>query len=311
MKDQKYFEIYFFAKYIRKIETAIANHYDFSDIRCPIHLSIGQELVAASFSEVFEIEDQVFSSHRSHAHYFAKNGNLEKFIHEIHGKIDGCSSGLGGSMHLIDLSANFLGSTAIVSNSIPIAVGAALGNKINRSKHLVFSFFGDAATEEGVFFESLNFASLKKLPMVFVCENNSKSVNTDISERQPSDRNNCAIAKSLGIKAYRLNERNPIIFIEELISLMAEVRDTLEPTYVEIDTSLMVEHCGPRYEIDLEKDPLEILRKKLLEKDIKKMQSLDESLKLIDHELLSAFDSAHLSNYISMREASEFVYAKN
>ena len=133
-------------------------------MRCPTHLSIGQEAVSAAFSEVVNKKDFAVSSHRAHVHYLAKGGNLKKMIAEIYGKKTGCSKGKGGSMHLIDLDVNFMGSSAIVGNSIPIGTGLALSAKINNTNQKSFIFFGDGATEQGVFYESINFAAVKNLP---------------------------------------------------------------------------------------------------------------------------------------------------
>jgi pyruvate dehydrogenase E1 component alpha subunit len=157
-------------------------------MRCPTHLSIGQEAGAASSGLALNHNDIAISYHRSHAHFLAKGGNPKKLFAEIHGFNEGCSKGVGGSMHLIDLKNNFYGSTAIVSNSIPIGVGLAYSLKLAKKKNLVCIYIGDAAVEEGVFFESINFSILKKLPVVFICENNFFSVYTHISNRQPAQR---------------------------------------------------------------------------------------------------------------------------
>ena len=129
--------------------------------------------------------DCAVSSHRAHAHYLAKGGNLKGLIAEIYGKETGCSKGIGGSMHLIDKSVNFMGSTAIVGNSIPVGVGLALAQKQAALQQISCIYFGDGATEEGVYYESLNFAAVKSLPALFVCEQNLYSVYSPLSVRQP------------------------------------------------------------------------------------------------------------------------------
>ena len=137
---------------IRAVEQEIAKRYHEGKMRCPTHLSVGQEAVPAAFSEIVLKNDFAVSSHRGHAHYLAKGGNLKAMIAEIYGKKTGCSKGKGGSMHLNDLSVNFMGTSAIVGNSIPIGVGLALAAKIKKTKQISFIFHGDAAVEEGVFF---------------------------------------------------------------------------------------------------------------------------------------------------------------
>ena len=154
-------------------------------MRCPTHFSIGQEAVAAGVCKSLRLEDYVISAHRSHAHYIGKGGNLRAMFAELYGKVDGCASGKGGSMHLIDLSVNFLGCVPIVGSTIPIGVGAAFGAMLQDRAAVTVIFFGDAATETGVFHESVNFAAVHHLPVLFVCENNLYSVNTPLDVRQP------------------------------------------------------------------------------------------------------------------------------
>jgi len=157
---------------IRILEETISENYQKQKMRCPIHLSIGQEAIAAGICQNLNDKDQVISNHRCHAHYLAKGGSVKKMIAELHGSPDGCSGGRGGSMHLFDEKKGVLTSVPIVSSSIPVGVGAALYFKYLNKKNISVIFFGDAAIEEGVFYESLNYAKLLSLPVLFVCENN-------------------------------------------------------------------------------------------------------------------------------------------
>ena len=157
-------------------------------MRCPTHLSVGQELVSAVFSLIAKKKDYAVSTHRGHAHYLAKGGSLKKMIAEIYGKETGTSRGKGGSMHLIDLNVNFMGTSAIVGNSIPVGVGLGLAIKLKNEKKISFVFLGDGAIEEGVFYESLNFAIVKQIPVIFICENNLYSVYSSLKVRQPLKR---------------------------------------------------------------------------------------------------------------------------
>ena len=149
---------------IRMVEESIAEKYSEGKMRCPTHLSIGQEAIATGVCSALEKKDLVLSTHRAHAHYLAKGGSLKSMIAEIYGKVTGCSMGMGGSMHLIDKRAGFMGSTAIVGNTIPVAVGLALSIKLKRRKNISCVFFGDGAVEEGVFYEAVNFAIVKNFP---------------------------------------------------------------------------------------------------------------------------------------------------
>ena len=135
-------------------------------MRCPVHLSVGQEAPSAAINIFLKKTDFAISYHRAHAHYLAKDCSLKKMIAEIYGKASGCSNGFGGSMHLVD-EKNFIGSTAIVSNSIPVGAGYAYSILNNSKNNKVCIYIGDASCEEGVFFETLNFVVLKKLPVIF------------------------------------------------------------------------------------------------------------------------------------------------
>lgn len=150
-------------------------------VKCPVHLSLGQEYAPSEIHKYIKPEDWLFSTHRNHGHYLAKGGSEEKLWNEIKGKRTGINRGLAGSQCYSDPSINFHASS-IVGGSIGIACGTALALK--GSGRIVVCCFGDAATETGVFWESLGFAALKSLPMLFVCENNGMSVNIPVEERQ-------------------------------------------------------------------------------------------------------------------------------
>jgi TPP-dependent pyruvate/acetoin dehydrogenase alpha subunit len=230
---------------IRLIEEAIAERYVEKKMRCPIHLSIGQEAIAVGVCAHLRESDYAVSGHRAHAHYLAKGGDLKKMVAEIYGKKTGCCGGRGGSMHLIDLEVGFLGSTPIVAGSIPIGVGAAFGSVLKGEKRIVAIFFGEGATEEGVFAESLNFAALKNLPVLFVCENNLYSVYSPLEVRQPKGRSIPLLAEAHQIFALK-GDGNSL----EEVSLLAEkgvehIHQGRGPCLLELATYRFREHCGP------------------------------------------------------------------
>lgn len=230
---------------IRMVEEAIALKYHEQKMRCPVHLSIGQEGVAVGVCAGLSNNDYVVSGHRAHAHYLAKGGDLKKMLAEIYGKKSGCCQGRGGSMHLIDLGVGFLGSTPIVGGSIPIGVGAAFGSVLKGEERVVAIFFGEGATEEGVFSESLNFAALEKLPVLFVCENNLYSVYSPLHVRQPLARSIPRIAEAHGILSlcgdgYHLDEVRSITEIG-----IKHIRSGYGPVLLEFSTYRFREHCGP------------------------------------------------------------------
>lgn len=230
---------------IRMIEEAIADRYKEQKMRCPVHLSIGQEAIAVGVCAHLTKEDLVVSSHRAHAHYLAKGGSLKAMIAEIYGKETGCAHGRGGSMHLTDLDAGFLASTPIVGGTIPIGVGAAFAISMKGEKRVMVIFLGEGATEEGVFAESLNFAALKNLPVLFVCENNLYSVYSPMEVRQPVTRDRALLAQAHGLIAFE-GDGNDV----EKVSLLAKealslIRADKGPVYLELSTYRHREHCGP------------------------------------------------------------------
>ncbi|HET6882539.1 MAG TPA: thiamine pyrophosphate-dependent dehydrogenase E1 component subunit alpha, partial [Pirellulales bacterium] len=186
---------------IRLIEEGIARTYADQQMRCPVHLCTGQEAVAAGVCAALDDSAQVMSTHRAHGHYLAKGGNLRAMLAEMYGKATGCAGGYGGSMHLIDLSAGFLGAAPIVGSTIPIAVGVAFGSSLRGENRVVVAFFGEGATEEGAFHEAMNFAALKRLPVLFVCENNLYSVYSPLGVRQPAARSVWQTAAGHGIES--------------------------------------------------------------------------------------------------------------
>ena len=232
---------------IRMVEERIADLYPEQEMRCPVHLCIGQEAVAVGVCTNLLKEDYVLSNHRSHGHYLAKGGSLKAMIAEMYGKATGCARGRGGSMHLIDLSAGFLGSAPIVASTIPIAVGAALGEKMRNKNIVSVVFFGDGAIEEGTFHESINFAVLKKLPVIFVCENNLYSLYSPLSVRQPERREIFMLANGYGIESHQA-DGNDVIEVYNLSTQAIRKARGNNPVFLEFKTYRWREHCGPNYD---------------------------------------------------------------
>jgi pyruvate dehydrogenase E1 component alpha subunit len=236
---------------IRLVEEGIADLYPEQEMRCPVHLCIGQEAIPVGVCSVLKNEDIVMGNHRSHGHYLAKGGDLKSMMAEIYGKATGCSKGKGGSMHLIDLSVNFLGTTPIVASIVPIAVGTAFAAYLKDEIRVTVIFLGRAATEEGVFAESLNFAALKKLPVVFVSEDNFFSVYTPLSERQPKERENIEIAKAFGVQSAK-GDGNDVQTVYNLSEkAVRHAREGKGPYFLEFETYRWREHCGPNFDNDL------------------------------------------------------------
>ncbi len=236
---------------VRMIEEAIAREYPKGEMRCPVHLSIGQEAVAVGVGAALERTDPAVSTHRSHAHYLAKGGDLKRFYAELFGKEAGCAKGRGGSMHLIDLDVGFEGSTAIVGNTIPVGVGLALGTQVRGENAVTCIFVGDGALEEGVFFESANFAVVRKLPVLFICENNNYSVYSPIRVRQPTGRKIHEFASSIGLHS-QSHDGNDVFSVAETVkAAVDDVRAGKGPAFLEFATYRWLEHCGPYYDDNL------------------------------------------------------------
>ena len=251
-KDKSLNERLYYSLYrIRRVEEEIADIYPTDKIKSPVHLSIGQEAISVAVCDALNRDDIVFGTYRGHALYLAKGGDLKGMIAELYGKIDGCAKGKGGSMHLVDIDKGIMGTSAIVATTIPDAVGYAYALKYQRKDSIVVSFFGDGAVEEGVFYESINFAALKHLPIIFICENNSYAIHTHQLKRQ-SVANICERVVSFGIKAERIND-NDVLSLRERISGNIESLRNGEtgPLFFECMTYRWREHVGPNEDFSL------------------------------------------------------------
>jgi TPP-dependent pyruvate/acetoin dehydrogenase alpha subunit len=241
-------QLLFRMRRIRHVELEIARRYEEGKMRCPTHLSVGQEAVAAAVGFALKNSDLAVSGHRAHAHYLAKGGSLPSMLAEIYGRIGGCSRGKGGSMHLIDESVGFMGSTAIVGGTIPVGVGLAYGMKFKKSEQISCVFHGDAAVETGVFFESVNFSVVKNLPVLFICENNLYSVYSPLAVRQPEGRSIAKMVEGLGINA-KSGDGNDVAEVYALTKhAIGNIREGRGPQFLEFSTYRWLEHCGPNYD---------------------------------------------------------------
>jgi TPP-dependent pyruvate/acetoin dehydrogenase alpha subunit len=230
---------------IRRVEEEIARVYPTDKIKSPVHLSIGQEAIAVGVCEALQPQDIAFGTYRSHALFLAKGGDLKGMIAELYGKATGVARGKGGSMHLIDTAAGVMGTSAVVGTTIPQAVGYAYALKLHKKDSVVVSFFGDGAVEEGVFHESMNFASLKKLPIIFICENNFYAIHSHQLARQPMS-NICERMQAYGIPAERVDD-NDVLKIYALVKKgIDEIRNGgVGPRFFECMAYRWKEHVGP------------------------------------------------------------------
>jgi pyruvate dehydrogenase E1 component alpha subunit len=235
---------------IRRVEEKIGDGVTEGKIVCPCHLGIGQEAIAVGVASHLRKSDRVFGTHRSHPHFIAVGGEVYQLMSEVLGKADGCSGGMGGSMHLYAADHGFLGSVPIVGGTVPLAVGAALAAKKDGREDIAVAFFGDGAAEEGVVHESMNLAAVLKLPVLFVCENNLFSSHLHISRRQPADRvGRYAEAHCMPIETI---DGNDVVTVAAASRrLISRMRRGEGPGFLEAVTYRWRGHVGPREDNDV------------------------------------------------------------
>jgi len=229
---------------IRLCEEALVDPILKGDIRTPCHLYSGEEAIAAGLCATLTDEDYVFGTHRSHGHFLAKGGSMQALTAEIFCRETGCSRGRGGSMHLIDTEKGMLGSAPIVAETIMLALGAALAVSIRKEDRVAVAFFGDGATGEGVLYESMNFAALRNLPLIFACENNYYSTHLPLRECRPA-LDIYKIAEPFGIKTEAVDGNDVLAVYEAAKTAAARCRRREGPVFLEFRTYRFRGHVGP------------------------------------------------------------------
>jgi TPP-dependent pyruvate/acetoin dehydrogenase alpha subunit len=305
---------------IRMVEEEIARRYSDQKMRCPVHLSVGQEAIAVGVSAALTPADQVVSTHRCHAHYLAKGGNLVAMLSELMGRETGCCGGRGGSMHLFDLDVGVLLSLPIVAASIPVGVGAALALKQEGKPNVAVIYLGDASLEEGTYHESANFAALKKLPAIFVCENNLYSVYTPLNERQPQ-RPLTELGHAHGMPTSHIDGNDFHAVHTASVEAVMRARAGEGPTFILADTYRWREHCGPNYDNDLgyrtpaefaqwqERDPVARLRADVFDRGLLSHTGESAIKTEIENEIARAFAAAEAAPMPNPDLAGTGVYA--
>lgn len=235
---------------IRTVEQTIADLYPEGEMRTPTHFSIGQEAVAVGVCAALRRDDVVYSGHRCHAHYLAKGGDLPGMVAELHGRETGCARGRGGSVHLNDPDAGLVASSAILGQTMATAVGSALAFAMDRLDRVAVTFFGDGTVEEGIFHESLNFAVVKRLPVLFVCENNGYSTHTRLEVRQPVGVPIHARAGSYGMTSARVDGNDVFAVFAAAREAVERLRRGEGPSFLECMTYRWREHVGPLWDYD-------------------------------------------------------------
>lgn len=306
--------LYEATRLVRRVEEEVARLYPSDVIKSPIHLSIGQEAVSVAVCDVLNAADKVFGTYRGHALYLAKGGDLDSMMAELYGKAAGCARGRAGSMHLIDTGAGMMGASAIVASTIPHAVGYAYAQKIRKSGHIVASFFGDGAMEEGACYEALNFAAQARLPILFVCENNRFAIHADVARRLTGGPLAHRVA-ALGIASERVTSGDTLAIRKAAGALADRVRAGDGPAFLECVTSRWREHVGPNEDWALgyrrqddnryweATDPVERLG---IELDAERRREIDEG---IGRRIADAVARAEASPFPASEELGQHVFA--
>lgn len=304
---------------IRRFEEKIVDVYGAQDMKTPVHLCIGQEAIAAGVCENLRTDDYVLTTHRGHGHCLAKGASPRELYAEFYGRRQGCAGGKGGSMHPVCPDCGVLGASAIVGGSLPHAVGAALAIKMQGGDRVAVAFFGDGATDEGVFHESLNFAALKKLPVIFVCENNFYAVSSPILARRCND-NIVLHAQPYDMPNEQVDSMDVLKVYHAAHRAVARARAGEGPTLLECRTYRWKGHvgpeadhekgCRPKEELEdwMQRCPVEYLNQLLLAEGIVTKEALAESTRDIDRQLDDALHFARQCPFPDPREVLENVY---
>lgn len=283
---------------IRIFEERVGTLVAANEIRTPCHLYIGQEAIAVGVCTVLRQDDTVWGGHRSHGHYLAKGGDLNAMMAEIFGKATGCAQGRGGSMHLVAPAQGIFGTVPLVAATIPLAVGAALSAKLRGTDQVAVAFFGDGATDEGHFHESLNLAALYCLPVLFVCENNFYSTHMTLKERRVKD--NIVESASLhGLPGVVVDGNDVVAVYQATHQAVERARAGEGPILLECRTYRWRGHVGPALDLEvgqnrqrdlaewMQKDPITRLRERLGEEGIS-----DADLSEIEQRIVAEVDAA-------------------
>jgi len=292
------------------------------EIRCPVHLCSGEEAIATGVCAALSESDYIFGNHRSHGHYLAKGGDLNSLVAEIYGMETGCAKGRGGSMHVIDPEKGMMGAAPIVAGTISLALGSALATKIRKEKRVSISFFGDGATGEGVLYESLNFAALNRLPILFVCENNFYATHMPIRECRVNDRI-FEIGKPFDILSIKIDGNDVLKVYETSKKVVEECRNGNGPIFLECLTYRLRGHVGPDDNIQgthtdirpddevrewRKKDPIFNFENYLLNRNILQKREVDKIKAEVEKEIEKAHLFVKNSPYPNQSELNKHVF---
>ena len=313
-------ELYKKAYLIRKTQVKICENYKENEMKNPIHTSMGEEAIASGVCQALNHEDQIFGSCRGHGIYLARTCETDGFFAELYGKKTGVAKGRAGSMHLSSPESNLLGTSAIVASTIPVAVGASYMNKQKNNGKLVAIFFGDGASDEGVFWESLNFSCLKKLPIIFVCEDNEYSVHSHISKRQ-GYKSITDVVSQFNCNVFMEETTDPEVIYKLTRKAIQLYKKNLKPCFLHFKYYRYLEHVGTKPDFKFKYrsedvfrewykiDPIKIQREKLLKKNYCSEKEIKEIEKKIDLQIKNSIRDAREAPYPDASDLFKEVYA--
>lgn len=238
----------------RYAESIIQREYPKQQMKTPTHLGIGQEAISVGVCSNLFKKDNIFCHHRSHLPFIASGGNVYRLFCELLGKKNGTSGGKGGSVHLTDQKKGYFGSTAILGQSLGLAVGAGLANKIKKNKNISVAFFGNSSLEEGIAYEVLNFASLENIPTLFIYENNFYATEKPSNKGYMKKLNYQKIINALGIKYMKVDGNDVSEVYLQTKKMIEYMNKNSKPGFIEFITYRWLEHCGPYYDFQQNRD---------------------------------------------------------
>ncbi|MGZ8197948.1 MAG: pyruvate dehydrogenase (acetyl-transferring) E1 component subunit alpha [Burkholderiales bacterium] len=303
---------------IRRFEEKCAELYSAGKIRGFLHLYIGEEAVAAGAMQAFTLEDSIFATYREHGHALARGVSARSIMAEMYGKFEGCSRGRGGSMHLFDVATRFYGGNAIVGGALPLAVGCALADKLRRRPAVTACFFGEGAVAEGEFHESLNLASLWKVPALFLCENNLYAMGTAL-ERSEADTDLCEKARSYKVRARSIDGMDVFAVMEAARQAVAEVRAGKGPQFLELRTYRFRAHSmfdaelyRSKSEVELWKErcPIKLFVERLTREGVLSRDTLKTLETDVEAEVADAVAYAEAGTWEAVERLTEDVYTR-
>jgi pyruvate dehydrogenase E1 component alpha subunit len=303
---------------IRRLEEKCAELYQATKIRGFLHLYIGEEAVAVGAMQALQPEDAIVATYREHGHALARGVSVDSIMAEMYGKVEGCSRGRGGSMHLFDAATRFYGGNAIVGGGLPLAVGLALADKISGRQQVTACFFGEGAVAEGEFHESMNLAALWKLPVLFCCENNLYAMGTALA-RSESETDLCLKAAAFEVPAWPVDGMDVVAVEDATTRAALAVRAGGGPHFLEYRTYRFRAHSMYDPELYRDKqeveewkkrDPITHLVQRLKEQNLWREEDWARMEEEVAREIAKSVEFAEAGRWEPVEELTRFVYSE-